>query len=81
MNGALGDMDARFRGMMEKLTPAERLAMACRMFSAGRALVVAGLLSQDRDLAGLRLRKALLERLYGCDLEAEQLERIAAGLE
>ena len=80
MSSALGEVDARFRGMMQKLTPAERLAMACRMFSTARALVVAGLLSRNRDLTGLRLRRALLQRLYGRDLGAEQLDRISIAL-
>ena len=57
MSSALGEVDARFRGMMQRLTPAERLAMACRMFSTGRALVVAGLLSRNRNLAGLPDKK------------------------
>jgi hypothetical protein len=80
MSNVVGDVDARFREMMQRLTPAERLAMACRMFSTGRALVIAGLLSRNRDLAGLRLRRALLRRLYGRDLGAEQLDRIETAL-
>ena len=80
MSSALGEVDARFRGMMRRLTPAERLAMACRMFSTGRALAVAGLRSRKRDLAGLRLRRALLKRMYGNDLDAKQLARIDVAL-
>ncbi|MCK4306368.1 MAG: hypothetical protein KAY24_19155 [Candidatus Eisenbacteria sp.] len=80
MSGALGEVDVRFRGMMQRLTPSERLAMACRMFSTGRALVVAGLRSRNRDLTGLHLRRALLKRLYGRDLDAEQLDRIEIAL-
>lgn len=80
MSSAPEEVDARFRRMMQRLTPAERLAMACRMFSTGRALVVAGLLSRNRDLAGLRLRRALLKRLYGRDLGAEQLDRFEIAL-
>jgi hypothetical protein len=80
MSSVPGEVDARFRQMMGKLTPAERLAMACRMFSTGRALVVAGLLSQNPDLAGLHLRRTLLKRLYGRDLDAEQFDRMEAVL-
>ncbi len=75
-----GDADARFSEMMRALTPAERLAMACRMFSTGRALAVAGLLSRDQSLSESQLRQALLRHLYGSDFDAERLERVAAGL-
>ena len=80
MSSAPGEVDARFRGMMRRLTPAERLAMACRMFSTGRALAVAGLLSRNRDLTGLPLRRALLKRLYGRDLGVDQLDRFEIAL-
>ena len=76
----LGEVDIRFREMLRRLAPADRLAMACRMFATGRALVVAGLRSQDRDLAGLRLKRALLARTYGRDLDPDHLSRIAASL-
>lgn len=75
MSKTPSEVDHRYHRLMQRLTPAERLAMACRMFSTARALVVAGLRSQDPGIEGPRLRRALLERLYGRDLTAEQMDR------
>jgi len=80
MSGTPIDVNLRFRSMMQKLTPAKRLTMACRMFSTGRALVIAGLRLQNSDLSGLRLRRALLKRLYGREFTPEQIDRIDAAL-
>ena len=55
MSGKSEEVDARYREALRKLDPAERLAMACRMFSAARSLVVASLPSRERDPEGLRL--------------------------
>jgi hypothetical protein len=66
--------------MIMRLTPAERLAMACRMFSTARALAVAGLRAQDPSLAGERLKRALLKRFYERDLDADHFDRIQASL-
>ena len=80
MSDAVGEAEARYRSLIMRLTPAERLAMACRMFATGRSLAVAGLRSQDHTLSGPRLRRALLRRFYGRDLDPEHLRRIEAGL-
>ena len=38
--------DSRFRGMIAALSPGDRIAAACRMFSTAKALVRAGIISQ-----------------------------------
>jgi hypothetical protein len=74
------DVEARFRGMLRRLGPADRVAMACRMFSTGRALAIAGLRFRDRELAGLRLKLSLLRHIYGRDLTSKQLSDIEIAL-
>jgi hypothetical protein len=80
MTTPLHDSDARFRARLHGLPPVERMAMACRMFATGRALAVAGLLSRDRELAGVQLKRALFRHLYGREFTAAQLAKIDAAL-
>jgi hypothetical protein len=80
MNTPSDNVDARFRAMLRELGPADRLAMACRMFSTGRALAIAGLRSRDGELAGPQLKRLLLRHFYGRDLTSRQLSQIETTL-
>jgi hypothetical protein len=73
-------VEEQFRRMLLARSPAERLAIACDMFTAGRALAVAGLLATTPNLGGPALKTALLKRLYGPDLSPDDMERITALL-
>ena len=56
------------------------MAIACDMFTAGRALALAGLLAATPNLHGAALKVALFRRLYGPDLSPDDIERITAQL-
>jgi len=80
MSTPIDDTEVQFRGMLRQLGPSDRVAMACRMFSTGRALAIAGLLSRDRGLTGFSLKRALLRHVYGRDLTSDQLSAIEIAL-
>jgi len=69
-------VEKRFREMMMARSPAERLAMACRMFSTAKALVRAGLLHKHGHLEPQELRRHIFLRFYGNDFSKEECERI-----
>ena len=64
------------------LTADERLAMACRMFSAAKALVHAGI-SADGARSAAEVRALVFLRLYGQDFDqvkrAKVLSRLGAA--
>ncbi|MBM3308213.1 MAG: hypothetical protein FJY74_07805 [Candidatus Eisenbacteria bacterium] len=81
MNDTLPDVAARYRRMIMALAPAERAAMAGRMFEAARALVVAGIRERlGADVSERRLREEIFLAFYGRDFAAPERERILAHL-
>ena len=67
---------AHFRDLMAKRTPAERVAMACGMFETARELARAGIIMQYGPDAETHMRKHLLLRFYGQDLDDAKISRI-----
>ncbi|MBI4559875.1 MAG: hypothetical protein HY706_19980 [Candidatus Hydrogenedentes bacterium] len=78
MSTAKEDLEARYRRMLLSLSPGERVAMACRMFSTAVTLVEAGLrVSANPQNLNVRQRKFL--RFYGRDFsEADQAKILKA---
>ena len=74
------EVEQLYRSILLARSPAERLAMACDMFTSGRALVIAGLRATSYALDGLLLKKALLRRLYGQDLSPQAIDDIESRL-
>ena len=63
-NGAAG-VEARVSRLLMARSPAQRLAMAGRMFATARSLVCAGLLEEHGSLTPDELRERLFLRFYG----------------
>ncbi len=74
------DADARFEALLRRRSGSERVVMACEMFDCARALIEASLRAAHPDLTTSALRVGVLHRLYGADLPAERLSRIAHRL-
>ena len=75
------EVEQLYRSILLARSPADRLAMACDMFTTGRALAIAGLRATSSiHLDGLLLKKALLRRLYSLDLSPREIEKIEAKL-
>jgi len=71
------EVEARFRRMILARSPAERLAMACRMFGTAKALVRAGILqTASGDPGPKELRERMFLRLYGRDFDASQRQKV-----
>jgi hypothetical protein len=74
----LNELDIlRYRRMLMERSGAERMAMGSAMFDAARAIVLASL---SPDLTDREIRIALLERLYGCDLDEAQMRGVRERL-
>lgn len=73
-------VEAKFREMILARSPAERLAMACRMFATGKALIGAGLVHEYGHLERRELRRHIFLRLYGQDFPETEREKIVSLL-
>jgi hypothetical protein len=67
VNDTPPDVDDLYRRMLRHLSPEERLRMACRMFSAARVLVGAGLATSS----GSQVRRRMLLRFYAQDMPSD----------
>ena len=72
-------VEAEYRRRVMSLEPGERLAMACRMFSAAKALALAGMTEREIESAG-GVRAALFLRFYGRDFSEAERAKIVAHL-
>ena len=68
--------DSRFRGMIVALSPGDRIAAACRMFSTAKALVRAGIISQCGGKEPPDIRKRIFLRFYASDFEPAEMEKV-----
>ena len=73
MNDTPPDVDEPYRRMLLRRSPAERLCMACRMFSSARALVRAGMPATS----GAQIRRQMFLRLYAADMPDDRLRELA----
>ncbi len=72
-------VEARFHRQLMSLTPQERLAMACRMHAAAKALARAAIL-RDSSPSPEELRVLLFLRFYGQDFGDSERAEIVARL-
>jgi hypothetical protein len=61
------------------LAPDERLAMACRMFSAAKELIRAGI-SANGAMSAAEVRGLVFQRLYGQDFDQVKRAKILSRL-
>lgn len=69
-------LDDRYR----RLTPGQRVEMACGMFSAAVELARAGILAAEPQLGRREIRVRLLRGLYADDLPRNVLDALSARL-
>ena len=78
MNDTAPAVDELYRRMLLRRTPAERLYMACRMFSSARVLARAGMPATS----GAQVRRRMFLRLYASDMPDDRLRESAVrGIE
>jgi hypothetical protein len=80
MSDTTQEAAARYDAMLMALTPQERLKMGCEMFTAARALAIAGIRAEHGNLDERELRKKLFLRFYASDFTEEEKSRILAVL-
>ena len=73
MNDTPLDVDELYRRMLLRRSPAERLCMACRMFSSARALARAGMPTTSAS----QIRRQMFLRLYAADMPDDGLRERA----
>ena len=76
----LPEDDPVYRRMIMALSPGERVAMACGMFSEAMALVRAGIISEHGGREPADLRRRIFLRFYGSDFEPAELGKILKHL-
>jgi hypothetical protein len=79
MKDTTPEMEAEYERRLMSLKPEERLAMACRMFSAAKALALASI-PKDETLSPGEIKAFLFLRFYGEDFGEEDRQRIVAQL-
>jgi hypothetical protein len=73
VNDTPPDVDELYRSMLLRLSPEERLLMACRMFSGARALVRAGIATSSDS----QVRRRMLLRFYAQDMPDDRFRELA----
>ena len=73
MNDTPPGVDELYRRMLLRRSPAERLCMACRMFSSARALARAGMPTTSAS----QIRRQMFLRLYAADVPNDRLRERA----
>jgi hypothetical protein len=76
MNDTAPWAEARMRELFAQRTPGERVEMACRSFTAARALVLAGIRREYPGISPEELRFQILERTYRADFEPAAWARL-----
>ncbi len=79
MNDTSKAVEVKYREMLLRLPPQQRLYLAAGMLSDARAMVLASL--QNRVPPGSTLKGELFKRFYACDFSPEEVEKIIAHLQ
>jgi hypothetical protein len=80
MKDTPGDIEARYQEMLLSLSPAQRIIMACRMFSTARTLVQAHILQENPNIEQKTLREEIFLRFYGHDFDLSERRKILKHL-
>ncbi len=72
MNDTTPEVESALAVLFSRVSPGERVTMACEMFDLARALMIADITSQDPRVTGTQLRARIFERLYASDLSVEE---------
>jgi hypothetical protein len=76
MNDTPATVNDRYRDMIMKRSPADRLAMACRMFATAKALAIAGIRHQKVGQTNAEIQRLVFLRFYSDDLTEERRKGI-----
>lgn len=80
MTDTSSEVQSRYEQMLLGQSPARRLAMACRMFGAAKALALAGIQRRTDRPPSQDSREALFLKFYGHEFDARETKRILSHL-
>jgi hypothetical protein len=80
MNDTSPQIMAKMVEMIQRKTPAERLAAGCSMFDFSRQLIISSLRSKNPGISGSELRKELFRIFYSNDFDAKYQLKISEYL-
>ncbi len=76
MNDTDPEIALKFREMMLKKSPEERLKMGCSMFSFSKAIVKSSILQETGNVQPSELKKKLFLRFYAKEMDEKSKEKI-----
>lgn len=77
MNDTSPEVEALYRRLLMRLSPGERISMACEMFTTARTLMRAGIAVPDEA----EMRRRIFRRLYARDIvDGAFRERVEAEI-
>ena len=82
MKDTPNSIDYKYRSMLMEIAPAERLAMACRMFDTAKALALAGIRRREPTVVAdsPAARQKLFLHFYRNDFSPHETARILSRL-
>ena len=80
MNDTDTAIESRYREMLMRLPPQERLLRASGMFSDAKKLVEESIRQQMGQLTEVEMKTELFKRFYACDFSPRELAAIIAHL-
>ncbi len=76
MKDTSDEMLIKWHGMLDALSPEERVRMTCSMFDFAREIVTASIQNEVPDISHGDLERRILHRFYGVDFKSETLDKI-----
>ena len=76
MKDTTPEVDAKFTQLLLDTSPAERIQMACSMFSLARTVVESSIRNEKPHYDELEMKIEIFTRFYGSDFEGPIRERI-----
>lgn len=76
MTDTHASIERRFRRMMMRRTPLDRLKMGCSMFDSAKRIVRSSVLHQNPRLSAGEIKRAVFLRFYGQDFGQAQQTKI-----
>lgn len=77
MSDTAPDVETYLAARFAALSPGQRVAMACGMFSTAMRVARAGILAAEPDLDEAAVRLRLLQRFYGDELSRDAMVAVA----
>ena len=80
MNDTNHKIARKFKQLMAKKSPAERLVMGCSMYDMSKSLVTSSILKQIPNATQSILRREIFLRFYGNEFSPEDQKKIIANI-